>query len=78
MVLDDNRVPLSRLKSCVKQAESAIRHVKSFKEALDLASGLALLGAAIASGDVAEIPVAVVAQEGAAEAIVSPHGSDES
>ncbi len=77
MVLDDNRAPLSRLQSSVKQAKSAIQHIKSFKEALDLASGLTLLAAAVASGDVAEIPAGVVALEDAIEAIVSPGGSDE-
>ena len=77
MVLDDNRAPLARLQSSVKQAKSAIQHIKSFKEALDLASGLTLLAAAIASGDVAEIPAGVVALEDAIEAIVSSGGSDE-
>jgi hypothetical protein len=78
MILDENRAPLSRLKSSVKQAESTIQHIKSFKKALDLASALALLAAAIASGNVAEIPVALVALEDATEAIVGSGGSDES
>jgi hypothetical protein len=77
MVLDDSHTSLSRLQSGVKQAESAIQRIKSFKQALDLASGLVLLAGAIASGNVAEIPAAVVALEDAIEAVVSPGGSDE-
>jgi len=78
MVLDDSHTSLSRLQSSMKHAESAIQHIKSFKQALDLASGLVLLAGAIASGNVAEIPAAIVALEDAAGAIVNPGGSDDS
>jgi hypothetical protein len=77
MVLDDSHTPLSRLQSSVKHAKSAMQRIKVFKQALDLALGLVLLAGAVASGNVAEIPVAVVALEDAAGAIVNPGGSND-
>ena len=78
MVLDDSNTPLSRLQSSVKHAKSAVQHITVFKQALDLASGLVLLGTAIASGNVEEIPVAIVALEDAVGAIADPGGPDDS
>lgn len=77
MVLDDSQAPLSRLKSDVEHAKSAIQHIKAFKQALDLASALVLFAGAVASGNVAEIPAAIVALEDSAAAIVNPRGSDD-
>lgn len=77
MVLDDSHAPLSRLQSTVKHAKSAIQHIKAFNQALDLASALVLFAGAIASGNVAEIPAAIVQLEDAAGAIVNPSSSDD-
>ena len=77
MLLDDSRTPLSRLQASVKHAESAIQHIKVFKQALDLASALVLFAGAVSSGNVADIPAAIVALEDAADAIVNPGGSDD-
>jgi hypothetical protein len=78
MVLDDSHTPLSRLQSSVKHAKSAMQRIEVFKQALDLASGLVLLAEAIASGNVVEIRLAIVALEDVAGAIVNSGGSDDS
>ncbi len=78
MVLDDSHT--SPVSLAIQHEARRIRHPahQVFKQALDLASGLVLLAGAIASGNVAEIPAAIVALEDAAEAIVNPGGSDDS
>jgi hypothetical protein len=69
-VLADSRVPVARLQSSVENAKSAIQHIASFKQVLDLASALVLLAGAISSGNAASIPAGIVALEDAAEAII--------
>lgn len=46
-ILTDSQTALADLKSSVKSAKSAIKHITAFKEALDLASGLVLLAGAV-------------------------------
>jgi hypothetical protein len=77
MTLDDSQASLSRLEGSVNHAESAIKHIRSFKEALDLASALALFAGAVASGNVAEIPAGIVALEDAVDAIVHAGGAED-
>ena len=66
------RAPVARLQSSVESAKSAIQHIASFKQVLDLASALVLLAGAISSGNAASIPAGIVALEDAAEAIIKP------
>lgn len=72
LVLKDSRAPVARLQSSVESAKSAIQHIASFKQVLDLASALILLAGAISSGNAASIPAGIVALEDAAEAIIRP------
>ena len=72
LVLTDSRAPVARLQSSVESAKSAIQHIASFKQVLDLASALVLLAGAISSGNAASIPAGIVALEDAAEAITKP------
>ena len=72
LVLKDSRAPVARLQSSVESAKSAIQHIASFKQVLDLASALVLLAGAISSGNAASIPAGIVALEDAAEAIIKP------
>ena len=72
LVLADSRVPVARLETSVESARSAIQHIASFKQVLDLASALVLLAGAISSGNAASIPAGIVALEDAAEAIIRP------
>lgn len=72
LVLTDSRAPVARLQSSVESAKSAIQHIASFKQVLDLASALILLAGAISSGNAASIPAGIVALEDAAEAIIRP------
>ena len=72
LVLAESKVPVARLQSSVESAKSAIQHIASFKQVLDLASALVLLAGAISSGNVASIPAGIVALEDAAEAIIRP------
>lgn len=72
LVLTDSRAPVARLQSSVESAKSAIQHIASFKQVLDLASALILLAGAISSGNAASIPAGIVALEDAAEAIIKP------
>lgn len=75
LVLTDSRAPVARLQSSVESAKSAIQHIASFKQVLDLASALILLAGAISSGNAASIPAGIVALEDAAEAIIRPRDS---
>ena len=75
LVLKDSRAPVARLQSSVESAKSAIQHIASFKQVLDLASALVLLAGAISSGNAASIPAGIVALEDAAEAIIGPRDS---
>ncbi|SCX46361.1 hypothetical protein [Nitrosospira sp. Nsp1] len=72
LVLKDSRAPVARLQSSVESAKSAIQHIASFKQVLDLASALILLAGAISSGNAASIPAGIVALEDAVEAIIGP------
>jgi hypothetical protein len=74
LVLADSPVPVARLQSSIKSARSAVEHIASFKQVLDLASALVLLAGAISSGNAASIPAGIVALEDAAEAIIRPRG----
>jgi hypothetical protein len=70
-ILTDSQTALADLKSSVKSARSAIKHITAFKEALDLASALVLLAGAVYSGNAAIIPASIVALQDAAQAIVA-------
>lgn len=70
-ILEDSREALTRLQSSVESAKSAIKHIATLKQALDLASALVLLAGAVYSGNAAAIPGAIVALDDAAEAIVA-------
>lgn len=71
LVLTDSQTELARLQSSVKSAKSAVQHIATFKQALDLASALVLFASAVYSGNAAAIPTAVVAVNDAAFAIVT-------
>ena len=75
-ILTDSQPALAGLKSSVKSARSAIKHITGFKEALDLASALLLLAGAVYSGNAAIIPAGIVALQDAAEAIITPDEPD--
>lgn len=77
MVLDNIQAPLSRLQANIKHAESAVDHIRSFQQALDLASALILFAGAISSGNPAEIPASIAALENTVDAIVNPRGPDD-
>src|SRR5688500_19168218 len=47
MVLEDSQAALTRLQSSVESAKSAIKHIATLKQALDLASALVLLAGAV-------------------------------
>jgi hypothetical protein len=72
LVMAESKVPVARLQFSVESAKSAIQHIASFKQVLDLASALVLLAGAISSGNAASIPAGIVALEDAAEAIFRP------
>lgn len=76
MTLDSSQISASRLEGSVQHAESAIEHIQSFKQVLDLASALALFAGAVASGNVAEIPAGIVALNDALNAIAHPDSSE--
>ncbi|HEU4855646.1 hypothetical protein [Nitrosospira briensis] len=75
-ILTDSQPALAGLKSSVKSAKSAIKHITGFKEALDLASALLLLAGAVYSGNAAIIPAGIVALQDAAEAILASDEPD--
>jgi hypothetical protein len=75
-ILTDSQTALAGLKSSVKSAKSAIKHITGFKQALDLASALVLLAGAVYSGNAAIIPAGIVALQDAAEAIITPDEPD--
>ena len=70
LVLLDSEVAVVHLQSSVKAARSAVQHIATLKQALDLASALILFAAAVSSGNAAAIPAAIVAVNDAAAAIV--------
>ncbi|MDQ3187190.1 MAG: hypothetical protein M3Q16_12205 [Pseudomonadota bacterium] len=72
LVLADSGAALARLQSSVENANSAVKHIAKFKQALDLASALILFAGAVTSGNAAGIPAAIVALEDAAGAIIDP------
>lgn len=69
LVLLDSQMEVVQLRSSVKAARSAVQHIATLKEALDLASALILFAAAVSSGNSAAIPAAIVAVNDAAAAI---------
>jgi hypothetical protein len=69
LVLLDSQMEVVQLRSSVKAARSAVQHIATLKEALDLASALILFAAAVSSGNAAAIPAAIVAVNDAAAAI---------
>jgi hypothetical protein len=75
-ILTDSQTALAGLKSSIKCAKSAIKHITAFKEALDLASALVLLAGAVYSGNAAIIPAGMVALQDAAEAILASDEPD--
>jgi hypothetical protein len=74
LVLLENQVAVVQLRTSVKAARSAVQHIATLKEALDLASALILFAAAVSSGNAAAIPAAVVAVNDAAAAILQQQG----
>ena len=76
LVLLDSEVAVVHLQSSVKAARSAVQHIATLKQALDLASALILFAAAVSSGNAAAIPAAILAVNDAAAAIVQRQGSD--
>jgi hypothetical protein len=76
LVLSDSEAAVVHLQSSVKAARSAVQHITTLKEALDLASALVLFAAAVSSGNGAAIPAAIVAMNDAAAAIVHRSGSE--
>lgn len=75
LVLTDSQPGLAHLQCSVKSAKSAVGHIATFKQALDLASALVLFASAVYSGNAAAIPTAVLAVNDAAVAIVAPNES---
>ncbi|SEO44813.1 hypothetical protein [Nitrosovibrio sp. Nv6] len=71
MILEDSQATLTRLQCSVESAKSAIKHIATLKQALDLASALVLLAGAVYSGNATAIPGAIVALDDAAEAIAA-------
>ena len=76
LVLLDSEVAVVHLQSSVKGARSAVQHIATLKQALDLASALILFAAAVSSGNAAAIPAAILAVNDATVAIVQRQGSD--
>ncbi len=76
LVLLDSEVAVVHLQSSVKAARSAVQHIATLKQALDLASALILFAAAMSSGNAAAIPAAILAVNDATIAIVQRQGSD--
>jgi hypothetical protein len=76
LVLVDSQTAVVHLQCSVNAAKSAVQHIASLKQALDLASALILFAAAVSSGNVAAIPAAIVAVNDAATAIVERQGSE--
>jgi hypothetical protein len=76
LVLLDSQMEVVQLRSSVKAARSAVQHIATLKEALDLASALILFAAAMSSGNAAAIPAAILAVNDATIAIVQRQGSD--
>jgi hypothetical protein len=69
LVLMDSQAALDHLQSSVKAAKSAVQHIATLKQALDLASALILFAAAVSSGNAGAIPAGIVAVNDAASAI---------
>ncbi|WON73715.1 hypothetical protein [Nitrosospira sp. Is2] len=76
LVLMDSQTAVVHLQFSVKAAKSAVQHIATLKQALDLASALILFAAAVSSGNAAAIPAAIVAVNDAATAIVERQGGE--
>lgn len=77
LVLDDAKTSLSQLRSSVKKAKAAVRHIETVKQAMGLVTALLLLAVAVSSGNLGTIPPAIKGVKEAAEAIPKPGGTDE-
>ena len=77
LVLLDSEVAIVHLQSSVKAARSAAQHITTLKHALDLASALILVAAAMSSGNGAAIPAGIVAVNHAVTAIFEQQGSED-
>jgi hypothetical protein len=76
LVLLESQAAVAHLQSSARAAKSAVQHIATLKQALDLASALILFAAAVSSGNAAAIPAAIVAVNDAATAIRHPQGSE--
>jgi hypothetical protein len=76
LVLLETQAAVAHLQSSARAAKSAVQHIATLKQALDLASALILFAAAVSSGNAAAIPAAIVAVNDAATAIRHPQGSE--
>jgi hypothetical protein len=76
LVLLESQAAVAHLQSSARAAKSAVQHIATLKQALDLASALILFAAAVSSGNAAAIPAAIVAVNDAAAAIRHPQGSE--
>jgi hypothetical protein len=76
LVLLETQAAVAHLQSSARAAKSAVQHIATLKQALDLASALTLFAAAVSSGNAAAIPAAIVAVNDAATAIRHPQGSE--
>jgi hypothetical protein len=76
LVLLESQAAIAHLQSSARAAKSAVQHIATLKQALDLASALILFAAAVSSGNAAAIPAAIVAVNDAATAIRHPQGSE--
>jgi hypothetical protein len=76
LVLLESQAAVAQLQSSATAAKSAVQHIATLKQALDLASALILFAAAVSSGNAAAIPAAIVAVNDAAAAIRHPQGSE--
>lgn len=77
LVLLDSHAAVMHLQSSVKAAKSAVQHIATLKQALDLASALILFAAAVSSGNAAAIPAGIVAVNDAATAVFERQGSED-
>jgi hypothetical protein len=76
LALLESQAAVAHLQSSARAAKSAVQHIATLKQALDLASALILFAAAVSSGNAAAIPAAIVAVNDAAAAIRHPQGSE--
>ena len=69
LVLLESQAAVAHLQSSARVAKSAVQHIATLKQALDLASALILFAAAVSSGNAGAIPAGIVAVNDAASAI---------